>query len=140
MIVARVHDDEVDDEPQAHAVSQIAEDTGEQQRTGTENAIVITRRLHKVIKDCHAGGGGEYDEEPARKRAAILKVAESDAGILGVSEIMKKTNDDAILAEAQRLNGPRLRRLVGHKNDERGEQVAGARGEACSELVGLIGF
>ena len=44
MIVAGVQDDEVDHVAEANTVSQVSHNAGEQQRTSTENAIVVSEK------------------------------------------------------------------------------------------------
>ena len=126
MIVAGVQDDEIDHIAESKTISQVSENAGEQQRTCTQNAIVVSRCAHEVIKNRDRSEHCEHDEEPATERAAFLQLSKRDARVFGVYELKEPGNDHAFVTEAQRFNRPRFRRLVGHKNAQGRQQIAGA--------------
>src|SRR6185369_1783588 len=106
MIVAGVQDDEVDHVTKPDAVRQIAEDAGEQQRTGSQDAVVVTRRTHEVVKNPGSSQRSERYKKPATERPTFLQVAKRNAGVLRVNELKKTANHDALFAKTQRLNRP----------------------------------
>ena len=63
MIVAGVYDDEIDNVAKADAIGQVTEDAREQQRTSSEDTIVVTWRPHKIIKDRDRGAGSDSTSE-----------------------------------------------------------------------------
>ena len=65
MIVAGVHDDEIDNVAETNAISQITEDACEQQRTSPEHAIVVSRRAHEIVKDRDRRERREHYKKPA---------------------------------------------------------------------------
>src|SRR5437764_14838384 len=78
---------EVDHESEPHAVRQISQDAGEQQRARAENSIIIAFRAKKINQHRGCCGSGEHYKEPACERAAFLQLSKGNAGILSVREI-----------------------------------------------------
>src|SRR5690242_3759045 len=139
MIIAGVQDDEINDVTEANAIREIAGDTGKQQRASSKHAIVVSGSTKEIVKDGDGGSNREYDEKPAAKRAAFLKLAEGDAGVFRVVKLHEAGDHHALVGVAQRSRGPRFRPLIGEINTERGQQVAGAPGEARAHRVGFVG-
>src|SRR6187397_2030254 len=65
VVVARVQHDEIDDVTEKNAISQVAEDTGQQQRASAEHAIVGPGSIEEIVKDGDRGGNRQHDKEPA---------------------------------------------------------------------------
>ena len=78
MIRARMHGDEIDYVTQPGAVSQITEDSGEQKRARSQDAVIVSRRAQKIIEDGQRGGYRQPHKKPSCKTSAFLQLAESD--------------------------------------------------------------
>ncbi len=138
MIIAGVQDDEIDNVTEAGAIGQVTQDSGEQKRTGAEHAIVVSRCSHEVIKDRDRREHCQDHKKPAAKRTALLQLTKCDAGIFSVRKLKKSGDNDALIAEAKRPDGPRLRRLVSHVNAERRQQIACAPREARAKAARFV--
>ncbi len=108
MIFAGVHDDEIDDVTEAHAIRQISEDAREQQRARAEHAIVVSWRAHEIVERPRSKRPRRVRRRTSDQTIHLLKLAESNAGIFRISKLKKSTDHNVILAEAQRLHGPRF--------------------------------
>jgi len=129
-----VQNDEIDHVTETRAVRKVAGNAGEQQRTRAEHTIVVSRRAHEVVEDSNRGDHRQHNEEPAAKRAAFLQLSKRDAWVLGVDELEETGNHHALVTQAKCLDGPRLRRLIGHVQRERSQQIARAPGESRAQI------
>src|SRR5262249_22301783 len=77
---------------------------------------------------------GQHDEEPATKRTALLQLAKRDAGVFSVNELKKAADYHALFAKAKHPDRPRLRRLIGHVDAKRREQIPRAPREARAKI------
>lgn len=132
MVLAGVQHNEIDNVTEAGAVSQIAQNAGEQQRTSSENTIVVAWRAHEVIKNRDGSQCGQDDKEPATEGAAFLQLAKSDPRVFSVDKLQEPADDHALFAETKCFDGPGFCGLVGEVNAERCEQVSGTPREMAA--------
>ena len=121
-----MHHNEVNNVAKPDAVSQIAGDSGEQERASAQDAIVVSRSAQKIIKHGHRGRDGKNHKEPSSKTSAFLQLAKSNPRILRVNKIEEAANDGPIASEPQRAYRPRLAGLIDHVDAKAGEQVTRA--------------
>jgi hypothetical protein len=129
-----VEQDEVDDVAEARAVGQVPGDAGEQQRARAEHAVVLPRRAEEVGEDGDRRRAGQRDQQPAARRAALLKLPEGDAGILRVGQIEEARHDRHVPPQTQAAHRPRLRGLIDEVDAERRQQVGRAPAQAVERL------
>jgi hypothetical protein len=130
MIRTRMHGDEINHVSQPGAVSQISDYACQQERTSSQDAVVVSWRAQEIIEDSYRGKYGQHHKKPAPKAPTFLQLTESDAAILRINQVQEAVNNCPILSEAKRAYGPRLGRLVNHVEAETCQQVTGAPAKA----------
>ena len=118
-----MHGDEINYITQPGAVSQIPEDSGQQKRTRSQDAVVVSRRAQEIVEDGQRRGYRQHHKKPTCKTSAFLQLAESNTAILCINQVKEAVNNCSIVSEAQRAHGPRLGRLVDHVEAETCKQV-----------------
>src|SRR5438067_6165915 len=121
----------VDHESKPHAVRQISQDAGEQQRARAENSIIIAFRAKKINQHRGCCGSGEHYKEPASERAAFLQLSKGNAGILSVREI-EDASDYGHITKSKTSHHPGLARLIHQIDAQRDDEITDA---PCEPIV-----
>lgn len=125
-----MHGDEINYITQPGAVGQIPYDAGQQERTRSQDTVVVSRRAQEIVEDCQRRGYRQHHKKPASKTSTFLQLAEGNTAILCIDQIKEAADDSSIMSEAQRTHGPRLGRLVDHVEAEACKQVTRAPAKA----------
>src|SRR5262249_37003643 len=130
MILPGVQLNEIDHEPEPHAISQVAKDAGEQQRTSAQHAVIVSRRPKEIEQHSERGGAGKHDKKPTAKGAAFLQLAESDSRIFSIGKIDYASNDRQVL-ESKTSDRPGFAGLVHQVNTQGSDKIKQAPGDTC---------
>src|SRR5688572_10681643 len=99
MIRTSMHGDEVNYITQPDAVSQVPENSGQQKRARSQDAVVVSWGAKEKIKDCHRSRDRQSHEKPACKASAILQLAKRDPRILCIDQVKEAVDNSSVIAE-----------------------------------------